>query len=254
MKTPSWLTAHLRHSPSWWASTLLLPPLERDPGPLILYAGLYRAEIYYRPGTRSTDTTTMVSSDKPQWKELRIFLLFFGHHLVVITDGIRLLLQLYENFHCACAKNIMYFKRYTMKTSCRFNWTIQQDGVGLLHGPYENVFCLIMFASHKQFWFSYSFLYLVYQLFWGLIQKFVEHLNKIKTRVFNLLTHNREYWNAVSSFVCRLSVVVANNYLICRLGSAAFAEFIGHHLFRRAKSFKFLMLITSDRVKIQLNL
>ena len=80
------------------------------------------------------------------------------------------------------------------------------------------------------------------------------HLNKIKTRVFNLLTHNREYWNAVSSVVCRLSVVVANNYLICRLGSAAFAEFIGLQFFRRAKNFKFLMLITSVRVKIQLNL
>ena len=181
----------------------------------------------------------MDSSDKPQWEELRIFLLFFGHHLVVITDGIRLLLQLYENFHCACANTVKYFKVYTMKILCRFNWTIQQDGVGLLHGLYENVFCLIMFASHKQLKLT-VFLYLIYQLFWGLIQKFVEHLNKIKTRVFNLLTHNREYWNAaVSSVVCRLSVDVANNYLICRLGSAAFAEFIGRHFLGERKTLSF---------------
>ena len=36
-----------------------------------------------------------------------------------------------------------------------------------------------------------------------------------------------------------LSVVdVANNFLICRLGSAAFAEFSGRQFFRRAKNLK----------------
>ena len=49
--------------------------------------------------------------------------------------------QLYENVHCACANNKMYFKQYTMKISFRFNWTIQQDGVGLLDGLYENFHC-----------------------------------------------------------------------------------------------------------------
>ena len=48
--------------------------------------------------------------------------------------------------------------------------------------------------------------------------------------------------------------VEANNFLIRRLGSAAFAEFNGRHFFRRAKNLKFVMLITSVRVKIQLNL
>ena len=74
-----------------------------------------------------------------------------------------------------------------MKILCRFNWTIQQDGVGLLHGLYENVFCLIMFASHKQLKLTTVFLYLIYQLFWGLIQKFVEHLNKIKNKSIQLV-------------------------------------------------------------------
>ena len=55
--------------------------------------------------------------------------------------------------------------------------------------------------------------------------------------ISQLLTHNREYWNASVSVVCRLSV--ANNFLICRLGSAVLAEFSGRHFFR---------------VKIQLNL
>ena len=120
----------------------------------------------------------------------------------VITDGIMLLLQLYENFHCPCANTVMYFTVYTMKISCQFNWTIQQDGVRLLAGLYENFHCAcannvmyfklltmkisfywailycmdymkmyldcrIMFGNHKQFWFSYSFfLYFIYQLFW----------------------------------------------------------------------------------------
>ena len=34
---------------------------------------------------------------------------------------------------------IMYFKHYTIKSS--FYWTVQQDGVGLLHGLYENLHC-----------------------------------------------------------------------------------------------------------------
>ena len=45
-----------------------------------------------------------------------------------------------------------------------------------------------------------------------------------------LLTHNHEYWNAVSTVGRRL-FVVANNFLIFRLGSAAFAEFSGRHFF-----------------------
>ena len=35
-----------------------------------------------------------------------------------------------------------------------------------------------------------------------------------------LLTHNRGYWNASVSW----SVVVANNFLVCQLGSAAFSQ------------------------------
>ena len=58
-----------------------------------------------------------------------------------------------------------------------------------------------------------------------------------------LLTHNREYWNAsLSVVVCRLSVV-ANNF------------FTGDFSFNKIMHMvKLLMLITSVRVKIQLNL
>ena len=45
----------------------------------------------------------------------------------------------YMKIFIAHAQTIMYFKLYTMKIS--FYWTIQQDGVGLLHGLYENLHC-----------------------------------------------------------------------------------------------------------------
>ena len=52
---------------------------------------------------------------------------------------------------------------------------------------------------------------------------------KSQKNIFKLLTHNSEYWNTVSS--------VANNFLICRLGSAAFSrQHPLEHLFLKTHS------------------